>query len=84
MATKKQINYAWDNAMTLRSENPDVWRRDELGNLIKSGSYGTLGKYGWEVDHRKPRAKGGTDHLRNIRPLHHKANRMKSDIYPYP
>jgi len=81
---KKQINYAWGKATTLRNRNPAVWRRDEFGNLIKAGSYGTCGEFGWEIDHRKPRAKGGTDHLRNIRALHHETNREKSDIYPYP
>ena len=32
---------------------------------------------GWEVDHSKPRAKGGTDHLNNLWAAHITCNRQK-------
>lgn len=79
MATKKQIEHAWENAKPIRGQNPDTWRRDSEGNKIRSGSHGTLGQYGWEVDHKNPKAKGGTDNLRNIQALHWEENREKSD-----
>lgn len=82
MATKKDVENAWNRAATIRGKAPDVWRRDELRNPIRRGSYGTQGEFGWEVDHRKPKAKEGTDHGRNLRALHWKANRTKSDDYP--
>jgi 5-methylcytosine-specific restriction endonuclease McrA len=79
MASKKQINHAWEKAIPIRGQNPETWRRDSEGNKIRSASYGTQGKFGWEVDHKNPIAKGGTDHLRNIQALHWKENREKSD-----
>ncbi|MBC8401510.1 MAG: HNH endonuclease [Candidatus Marinimicrobia bacterium] len=79
MATKKQKDHAWDNAKKIRGRNPESWRRDTQGNIIRHGSYGTQGDYGWEVDHKNPIAKGGTEHLRNIQALQWEVNREKSD-----
>ena len=33
----------------------------------------------WEVDHVKPRAKNGTNHVKNLRLAHRTCNREKSD-----
>ena len=82
MASKKDIESAWEKAKPIRGKNPDTWRRDAEGNKIRKGSYGTRGEYGWELDHKKPKAKGGTDAKQNIQPLHWKANRKKGDEYP--
>jgi len=49
--------------------NPDVWRLDAAGNRIRKASYGTQGKYGWEVDHIIPKALGGPDHPANYQAL---------------
>lgn len=81
MVSQSDIDFCWDNASTIRGRNSDVWRRDSKGNIIKRGSYGTVGEYGWEVDHKNPKEKGGTDHKRNLQALHWKANRKKSDKY---
>ena len=83
MVTKKQREEAWERATKSRGKNLDVWRKDPKGNLIRKGSYGTLGKYGWEIDHKNPRAKGGTDHGRNLQALQWEANRKKSDKVNY-
>ncbi len=79
MATKKQIEHAWGKATPIRGKNPDAWRRDALGNKIRWGSYGTQGKYGWEVDHKNPKSRGGTESLRNMQALHWRENRKKGD-----
>jgi 5-methylcytosine-specific restriction endonuclease McrA len=79
MATNKQIEYAWENANTIKGKNQDSWRRDSEGNKIRKASYGTQGEYGWEVDHKNPKAKGGSENLRNIQALHWEENRKKSD-----
>lgn len=83
MATQKQKDYAWENASKIRGKNPELYRRDEHGNEIYKSSYGKTSEMGWEVDHRKPLAKGGSQHLNNIRALHHDANRKKSAKYPH-
>ncbi len=79
MVSKKDLNAAWDRAAKMRGKKPETWRRDELGNPMRYGSYGTEGKFGWEIDHRNPTSKGGTDSPRNLRPLNWKANQEKSD-----
>lgn len=82
MATEREKDYAWENAKTMKGKNPDVWRKDEKNNIIRHGSYGTQGEYGWEIDHIHPKSKGGTDSLKNLQALHWEENREKSDKYP--
>ncbi len=79
MPSKRVIEDNWDKASTIRGRDPDTWRRDEEGNVIRWGSYGTTGEYGWEIDHRNPVANGGTENPRNLRALHWEENREKSD-----
>jgi 5-methylcytosine-specific restriction endonuclease McrA len=79
MFSKKLIEKVWDKAAPIRGKDPDAWRRDAEGNKIRWGSYGTLGEYGWEIDHKRPVAEGGSDSLRNLQPLHWEENREKSD-----
>jgi len=83
MASQKEINCVWNKAKPIRGQNPDVYRKDDLGNKIRKASYGTQGEYGWEIDHKNPISKGGSDSLRNLRPLQWQENREKSDKYPH-
>jgi 5-methylcytosine-specific restriction endonuclease McrA len=79
MVTKKDVEAAWEKAKPIKGRDPDVWRRDAEGNRIRHASYGTQGEYGWEVDHKHPVSKGGSDDPRNHQALHWEANREKSD-----
>ena len=79
MASKKKIDQIWDKAKNVRGKNPDVWRRDDKSQVIRKGSYGTQGEFGWEIDHKNPVSKGGTDNIRNLRPLHWEENRKKGN-----
>ncbi len=71
----------WDKGREIRGKNPDTWRRDSKGNIIRKSSYGTTGVLGWEIDHKKPKSQGGSDALSNLQPLQWEANREKSDKY---
>ena len=79
MASKKIIDQVWDKGTPVRGKNPEVWRKDPEGNPIRKPSYGTVGQFGWEIDHKNPKAGGGSDNLRNLQPLQWEANREKSD-----
>lgn len=82
MVTKENINRAWENAATIKGLNPEVYRRDELGNKLFRESYGKDTPMGWDLDHRKPKIMGGTDNPRNLRVLQRAANQEKGDSYP--
>lgn len=83
MATNKQIEDAWNNAHKIRGKNPDVYRKDDYGNIMYKSSYGKQSEMGWEVDHRHPKSKGGTESPRNLQAVQWEENRLKSDKYPY-
>ena len=83
MASKQQKETAWQNTGRVRGKNPNLFRRDALGNEIYKPAYGTQGEKGWEVDHSNPKSRGGTDSPRNLQAMQTKANRTKSDKYPY-
>ena len=83
MASQRQKAVAWDKARPVRGKNPNLYRRDRLGNEIYKPAYGTNGEKGWEVDHSRPKSKGGTDSSRNLQAMQTKANRQKSNRYPY-
>lgn len=62
----------------------EEWRYDVAGNPIKYSDHGnTNSKYGWEIDHKKPQAEGGSDDLSNLQPLQWELNRSKGDTYPW-
>ena len=46
-------------------------------------SYGRQSDMGWEIDHKHPISKGGTDNSNNLHAVQWKENRQKSDKYPY-
>ncbi len=83
MATKGQRETAWQRTSRVRGKNPNLYRRDVYGNEIYKPAYGTNGPKGWEVDHSKPKSRGGTDATRNLQAMQTKANRNKQDKYPY-
>ena len=63
----------------MRGKDPDLYRKDKLGNPMYKPSYGKSTQMGWKIDHSKPQSKGGTDHLNNLQPLNTTANRQKGD-----
>ncbi len=81
MSYKNRKDEVWEKGSKIRGKNPNLYRKDAQGNQIYYSSYGKNTAMGWEIDHSKPKAKGGTDHLNNLRPLQTNANRKKGDKY---
>jgi len=84
MTTSTQYDHAtlsaiWAKALVDSNNDPNVFRKDVYGAWIAWAQYGQTSKYGWEVDHIVPIARGGSEELGNLQPLHWENNRRKSD-----
>lgn len=72
----------WKHSTPLDGLNPDIWRKDFAGALIRRDQYGVSCKYGWVIDHIKPKSLGGDDTLYNLQALHWRNNAAKGNNYP--
>ena len=78
--TEQQIQSVWDRGEVVERTNPRKWRKDPCGAWICRDHYGNQNSsFGWEIDHITPEAGGGTDDLRNLRPLQWKNQARKKD-----
>jgi hypothetical protein len=78
------IGAVWAKGRIIPGYDPNALRADITGKVMRLADYGNTGsQYGWEVDHIKPAARGGTDDLANLQPLQWGVNRQKGDAYPW-
>ncbi|MBR4219458.1 MAG: HNH endonuclease [Bacteroidales bacterium] len=71
------LNKIWDKGIIIKGKNPNKYRKDVNGNEMYKASYGKYSKMGWNVDHKKAKANGGSDSLRNLQPMNSRANSSK-------
>ena len=76
---KKTVDAVWDKAKPIPGEDPGKYRQDPYGNKIRRDAYGKGTQQGWDIDHIKPVAKGGSDAMQNLQALQKKTNREKGD-----
>ena len=79
MASEKEKRAVWGKAKKIPGRDPAKYRRDPYGKIIYYDSHGKQSPMGWESDHIRPKARGGSDSIRNKQALNTKANRKKSD-----
>jgi len=82
--TGDQIKAAWNRGVPVPGWNPDYFRKDACGAWIHWVKYGEImaGGCGWQVDHIRPVALGGTDAPENLQPLQWQNNLSKGDDWP--
>lgn len=79
--SNSDVNAVWAKGVIDPRYDPAVYRKDAYDDWMKRDSYGTLGQYGWEIDHIRPVAARGSDALSNLQPLHWQNNRKKGDSF---
>lgn len=79
--TKDEV---WNKCSTITGRDGKEYRNDACGKEIWYSRYGnTASSFGWEIDHIKPVAEGGTDEPSNLQALFWETNRDKGDTYPW-
>lgn len=78
MSYRNRKDEVWAKAKKPRGMDSSLYRKDIFGNLMYYHSYGKNTDMGWEIDHSRPKCKGGTDHLNNLQAMNTLANRKKA------
>lgn len=79
MFSQDKIDKVWDKAKKIPGKDPALYRKDPYGNIIYKPSYGKCTKMGWQIDHIKPLARGGSNDIRNLQALQSSVNASKGD-----
>jgi len=81
--TKELKVYLWEKCRVVKGYDKTIFRIDRMNNLIQRDKYGCTGKFGWQIDHKRPISKYGTNKRMNIQALQSSANIRKGNIYPF-
>lgn len=77
------IQEIWEKGIVVDGYDENLYRQDFAGAWMARDKYGnTESLLGWEIDHVYPIAKGGDNHLINLRPMNWQNNKSKGDDFP--
>ncbi len=76
---KETLDKIFRKGSEIKGKNPDLYRKDVNGNVMYRHSYGKYSTMGWNVDHIKAKANGGSDSMRNLQPMNSRANSSKGN-----
>ena len=77
MVARSKVSKVWQKSKKIRGKSPNLYRKDPYGNVMYRNSYGKDSNLGWEIDHIRPKSKGGSDATRNLQALNTGINRCK-------
>jgi hypothetical protein len=78
------VQYVWSKGGMDAQYDTATWRYDTCGTWMRRQDYGNRqSEHGWEIDHIRPLARGGSDDPENLQPLNWRNNQAKGDSYPW-
>lgn len=83
--TEQEKRIIWNKGLEIPGYDPREYRQDFAGAWMQYSAYGNTTSelnFGWEIDHIKPEARGGSNYIDNLQPIQWKNNRTKSDNFP--
>lgn len=79
MSISDKKDTVWQKAKPIKGKDSAKYRKDPYGNEMHYDSYGKDSSKGWEIDHIRPKARGGSDATVNLQALNTQVNRDKGD-----
>lgn len=69
------VRAVWLKAKKINGKNPAIWMIDVMGKKIKFEYLNNVhSRYAWQIDHKIPQTRGGSDDIENLQPMNRADN----------